>query len=147
MLFDQNEVKIRIPKGIQNGYCFEFKEVGDEYPGNQKGNLIVEIVIEKDKNFIREGANLIHDVKISFVQALTGVKIYLNHLNGRKILIQSRKGEVIKPKTRKCISYLGMPYYENTNIYGDLIIRFEIDLPDYIENKKTKDLTEVIIKF
>ena len=143
VLFELKEVKIRIPKGIRNGYCFEFKEVGDEYPGYENGNLIVEIVIEKNKNFIRERANLIYDLRISFVQALTGVKIILNHLNGRKIMIQSQKGEVIKPKTRKCISYLGMPYYDNPNIYGDLIIRFEVDIPDSIDSKKSKILSEV----
>jgi DnaJ family protein A protein 2 len=66
-------------------------------PDVEAGDIIVEIFIEKHKSFVRKGADLVYRAQISLLQALTGFKFVLTHLDGRKILIQNKENEVIKP--------------------------------------------------
>lgn len=143
VLFISAQFELNIEKGVLDGYCYEYKEVADEYPGYEKGDLIVEILIDKDKSFIRQNENLIFKQKISFLQALTGVQILIDHLNGKKILIKTRKGEVIKPGMKKCVHDMGLPKIENPYRFGNLIIEFEVEFPDRISEIQEKGLNEV----
>ncbi len=47
---------------------------------------------EKHSLFTRKGADLFIERKISLVEALTGFKMELTHLDGRKLLIQTHPG-------------------------------------------------------
>jgi DnaJ-class molecular chaperone len=146
IVFVSDQVEIKIEKGIMDGYCYEFNEFGDEYPGYEKGDLIVQILIEKDKNFIRKNANLIIKHKISIIQALAGPQLLIDHLNGKKVLIKTKKGEVIKPGMRECVEKMGMPHLENPSRYGDLIIEYEVEFPDKISDVQNKGLNQVLIR-
>ena len=80
-----------------------FHGENDEFPGVEAGDIIVEIMIEKHKNFIRKGADLVFTADISLLEALTGFKIVVTHLDERKILIQNKPGEIINPGVLKTI--------------------------------------------
>jgi len=47
--------------------------------------------------FKRKGADLFVERKISLVEALCGVSLELTHLDGRKLLIKTTPGDIIKP--------------------------------------------------
>jgi DnaJ family protein A protein 2 len=46
------------------------------------------------------------------VEALTGIEFVLTHLDGKKIKIKSKPGEVIKPDDIKTVESHGMPYHK-----------------------------------
>ena len=61
------------------------------------GDFIVRLLIEPHKRFERKGADLIFKKKISLYEALTGCAFYIDHLDGKKILVSGAPGEVISP--------------------------------------------------
>lgn len=50
--------------------------------------------------FKRKGADLFIERKISLVEALCGFEMELTHLDGRKLLIKTAPGEIVKPMTQ-----------------------------------------------
>jgi DnaJ family protein A protein 2 len=49
---------------------------------------------------------------ITLVEALTGVDFVITHLDGRKIRIRNKPGEVIKPDDIKTVENHGMPFHK-----------------------------------
>merc|ERR1712151_353537 len=52
---------------------------------------------QEHADFKRKGADLFIERKISLVEALCGFKMELTHLDGRKLLIKTSPGEIVKP--------------------------------------------------
>jgi DnaJ family protein A protein 2 len=68
--------------------------------------------------------------EISLLEALTGVDFVLTHLDGRKIRIKNKAGEVIKPDEIKTVENNGMPYHKQPYKFGNLFVVFKIVFPD-----------------
>ncbi len=64
------------------------------------------------------------DVKLSLIESLGGFKINVNHLNGHKITIESKKNQIIKHKDVLKVPDLGMPIKGETFSHGDLYLNF-----------------------
>lgn len=137
--------EIHLDKGIPDGHRYTFNDEGDEYPEIETGDLYVEVYIEKDQNFIRKGADLVYKLEISLLQALTGLSFVVTHLDGRKILVQSKPGECIKPGVFKTIKELGMPFHNSPYRYGNLYIDCVIDFPPKLSEDQIKILSQVRI--
>lgn len=67
--------------------------------------------------------------KITLLEALTGVDFSITHLDGRKIKIANKPGEIIKPEALKTLENLGMPFHKKVYMFGNLIIQFKIEFP------------------
>jgi len=72
---------------------------------------------------------LVHVKKITLLEALTGVTIELKHLDGKKHIIATAPGEVIKNGELKTVKGLGMPFYKDAMSYGNLYIEFQVQFP------------------
>lgn len=72
--------------------------------------------------------DLYTNVTISMQDALIGFKMDIDHLDGHKVTIQRDK--VTKPGARIRKKGEGMPNYENNNLYGTLLITFDVAFPD-----------------
>jgi DnaJ family protein A protein 2 len=59
------------------------------------GDLYVRIKIEKHKTFVRKGADLFIDKKITLLEALTGMNFDITQLDGTKLKCATMPGEVI----------------------------------------------------
>jgi len=68
--------------------------------------------------------------EITLIEALTGYEFVLTHLDGRKIRIKSKVGEVIKPDDIKTVEGYGMPYHKMAYKFGNLFILFKVKFPD-----------------
>lgn len=80
---------------------------------------------------------------ISLYEALTGVFFTVDHLDGAKIQIATKQGEVISPGTKKQITKKGMPYYKDAMSYGHLYIEFTVDFPKKGEMSNLEQLAKV----
>ena len=117
---------------------------GDEFPGRKTGDLVIEIFLEKHKDFIRKGADLLYECKISLLEALNGVKFAINHLNGKRILIESKPDEIIQHDTLKTIKNFGMPFFNISDKYRNLFIEFKIVLLNKLTEEQKKKLNEIL---
>ena len=57
----------------------------------------------------------------------------LTHLDGRKIRIKNKAGEVIKPDEIKTVEGHGMPYHKQSYKFGNLFIAFKITFPETLK--------------
>jgi DnaJ-class molecular chaperone len=122
-------VEVPIDKGMRNGQQVRLSGEGNHEPGVPPGDLIVEITEKEDEHFERRGQDLIHKHKINLLEALTGYKFALTHLDGRVLVVEGKPGEVIEPGDVRVIPEEGMPQYKNPFVKGRLFIVFEIEFP------------------
>ncbi|MBR5049672.1 MAG: molecular chaperone DnaJ [Erysipelotrichaceae bacterium] len=70
------EVDLNIPAGIQSGQQLRIAGKGNKgYNGGPNGDLYVEIVVDQDKHFLRDGDDILIEVPLSAVDAALGCKI------------------------------------------------------------------------
>ena len=140
----KRKIGVDLDRGVPDGHRYKMACEGDEYPEIETGDLIVEIFLNKHKTFIRKGADLIYKCEISLLEALTGVKFAITHLDGRRILIQSKPGEIIQPQTLKTVEELGMPFFNSPFRFGNLYIDFQIAFPDKLSDEQSTKITEIL---
>jgi DnaJ family protein A protein 2 len=137
-------LEVPIEQGAPNELPVSFSGEGNEIPDAMAGDVIVRLIIEPHKRFERKGADLYVNKKISLYEALTGCAFYIEHLDGKKILIASEPGEVIAPGSKKQISKLGMPFYKDNMSHGNLYIIFDVEFPKSKDLKNLGDLKKVL---
>jgi len=141
---ETKKLDIELEKGVPDGHRYNFGREGDEIPDVEAGDIILEVFLEKNKHFIRKGADLIYKAPITLYQALTGFKMVITHLDGRKILVKNKEGEIIKPGVYKTIKEQGMPCFEKPYMHGHLYLDFDIVFPTKVNEVQIKELSTVL---
>lgn len=80
-------IKVKIPAGIESNKRLRFSGMGE--PGMGKGSpgdAYIEIQVEPDSKFSREGANILFELPITFYEALLGAEIPVETLEGTVLL-------------------------------------------------------------
>ncbi|CAA6666774.1 unnamed protein product [Spirodela intermedia] len=118
------ETKVRevvIERGMKDGQRIVFHGEGDDFPGLLTGNLVFVLQLADHPVFKREFSDLYVELKISLRDALCGFKIALKHLDGRRLLIESYPGDLIKrcrSPSPSGSSYLSAPLSVQLKIYS-----------------------------
>jgi len=94
---DREVLEVMIQKGSPDGHKIKFAEMADEHPDADAGDVIFTLKQQEHPLFKRKGANLYVERKVSLVEALCGFELEITHLDGRKLLIKTSPGEIIKP--------------------------------------------------
>jgi len=90
-------MEVHVQKGSPEGHKVVFREMADEHPDADTGDVIFVLKPEEHPVFKRKGADLFMERKISLVEALCGFTLEVTHLDGRKLLIKTSPGEIVKP--------------------------------------------------
>mmetsp|Transcript_52935 Transcript_52935/g.136737 ORF Transcript_52935/g.136737 Transcript_52935/m.136737 type:complete len:523 (+) Transcript_52935:103-1671(+) len=90
-------LEVHIQKGSPDNHKVTFREMADEHPDADAGDVNFVLKQQEHSVFKRRGADLFIERKISLVDALCGFDIELTHLDGRKLLIKTSPGEIVKP--------------------------------------------------
>ena len=139
-------IKILLDKGAPDGKRYTFEGESDEMPDCEPGDVIIEIKIKKHSLFQRTGADLTYVADISLLEALTGFELLITHLDGRKVLIKSKKGEIIKPGVIKTVKECGMPFFDHPTKFGNLYIKFNIKFPKSLQDSQKSALQQLFPK-
>jgi DnaJ family protein A protein 2 len=137
-----SKIEIEIKKGTKrNPVPIILKGKGNQNGSSTYGDLAVLYTFENDPVYTRKGNDLHRRVDISLRKALLGFKLTLDHIDGKKIVIQS--DQVIQPFSVKKISNLG--FLDNsTNTNGDYFIEFNVVFPEKYNSKQLKALDLVL---
>lgn len=130
---DRVLLDVFIDKGMNNGQRITFAGKGNTVPGSLQGDIVLVIHQKEHDVFQRKGSDLIINKEITLFEALTGPKFVVEHLDGRKVYITGKPGDVITPDTVKQVANEGMPVTGHTQIKGVLFVKFEIKFPDRLE--------------
>merc|ERR1712070_1044553 len=137
--FGPKEVSIEIKRGWREGarLTMSAKDVlkGESCPKALAATEFTFVVVEaKHPRFVRSGDDLIHHAKIPLVRALTGCTLTLGNLDGREVIVGVN--DVISPGYEKVLGGEGMPNYEDPSSYGDLIVRYDVEFPTFVDQRQ-----------
>lgn len=80
-------------------------------------------------HFTRKGADLFYKKTISLIEALIGFSIKLTHLDDKQYTVYTRAGEVVGDHSKKIVRGLGMLFFKNEELRGNLVIEFKVAMP------------------
>ena len=95
----------------------------------EAGDVHVFFEVAEHPEVQRKGDNLLVEKKITLREALCGVNFNHTHLDGRRIVVRTARGQVVAPGALLCVRSEGMPRAANAYINGDLVFRFTIVFP------------------
>merc|ERR1719502_1816445 len=93
----QETLEVHIPKGAPDGHKINFSEKADEIPDGEAGDVVFVLQEQPHPEYKRKGDDLFLERTIALTEALCGFNMELEALDGRKLIITSKPGEVIKP--------------------------------------------------
>ncbi len=136
-----------VPPGSNNGEKFLLRGEGDWLPDcKEEGDLYIILNQLQSKNgIIREGENLVLHKKLHLVESLCGCNFIYRQFDRRHIKI-STHGQIIIPNQVMKIKGEGMKIKDDTNRYGDLIIKFSVMFPEKLSNERKKYIIKVLPK-
>jgi len=94
---DREVLEVHIQKGSPDGHKVTFRDMADEHPDMDTGDVIFVLKQQEHAMFKRRGADLFIERDISLVEALCGFEMEITHLDGRKLIIKTQPGEIVKP--------------------------------------------------
>ena len=139
----EENLEILIEKGTKKGEYIKLSNKGDEMPDNITGDLIIIFDEESSNTLQKQGNNLVYLKKILLSEALAGLEFLFEHPSGKDVVIKSEN--VIKPDSVKVVKSLGFPI-KNSIRSGDLIIKFHVVFPEYLDEKKQELINKLLPK-
>lgn len=131
----KQNIKVKIPAGIDDGSTIRLKERGEAVGQGQRGDLYVHIRVKAHKKFTREGDLILSDEHISMVDAALGTEIDVKTVDGTvrmKVPAGTQSGTDFK------LSGHGVPHLRSDS-RGAHIVQVIVDIPTKL-SKKQKEL-------
>lgn len=128
-------LKYNVKVGSKDEDNVVFREKGNQDLNGDREDIVIVLRLENNTDFKIKGSHLIYVKTIPLSNALSGLKLNIEHVNGNKLHINEKS--VIKPGSFHKIIGKGMPI--TNDVYGDLFIIYNIKFPEAIsdECKKT----------
>jgi len=130
VLKKQEELRISVPAGVEDGEMIRMPGQGEAAAGAASGDLYVKLHVLRDKQFSRDGNNLVMVLPIKLTDALLGRSYTLETLDGSEAITIPQgitHGEMIRVRGR------GVPHGRGSR--GDLLVRIDIELPKKLSKK------------
>ena len=130
-------VTLELTKSIKTGSKIVVNDGGDEVIGTEQvGDLIFDITVEDHPIFTRQNNELLIKKHILLTEALCGSEFIVEHMDGRKLLIETDK--IIVPNMKQRIVGEGM---DSNN---DLIVEFDIVFPKSLSEQRKEYLMKIL---
>ena len=128
--------KVTVPAGIDNGQSFRVRDKGNVGSnGGPNGDLLVTVLVRKHELFVRDGANVLCEMPISFTQAALGASIEVPTLDGK---VRYSIPEGTQTGTTFRLRGKGIPYV-GYKTRGDQFVTVVVETPSKL-NAKQKEL-------
>lgn len=131
------EIRVKIPAGIENGEMIRMTGEGEAIKGGQSGDLYIKIYVKKHKTFQRQGNDLVMLLDVKLSDALLGATYDIHTLDGLssiKIPEGTNTGDILQIKNK------GVPSGKGNR--GDILIHLKVIIP----KKLTKSAKELATK-
>jgi DnaJ family protein B protein 4 len=133
---EKENIYVKFPQGIDNNEMILLKEKGHNFNTTQQGDVKIIFNVKNNTPFVRNGVDLIYNKTISLKEALTGLDMNIDHINGKKYKVDTASNFcIINNNSNTSLPNLGMT---RENITGKLIINFKVEFPKTIttENRE-----------
>lgn len=135
----EDKIKVKIPAGINSGDTVRFHGKGEAVGHDgEAGDLFVNFRVKPDKEFSRDGSDVLSTIHIPFSLASLGDKIEVNTIDGLvklKIPAGTQPGTIFRIKGRGAFRLRG-------GGRGDQLVTVKIDIPKSLNRKQKKILED-----
>lgn len=134
-------LKVSIPAGIDHGQSIRVPGQGGQGArGGPNGHLYVEVEVQDDPRFIRDGTDLYHEMPLNFTEAALGAKKLVSLLDDSEKEISLPAGTQHGDELR--IKGAGMPRVDGRG-KGDVIVVAKIMVPKKLSPRAKELLLEL----
>lgn len=128
------KVRITVPAGIANGQIIKLKGHGGQgVNGGPNGDIYITFVIAEDPRYKRVGNDLLSTEEIDLYTAVLGGEVTVQTM-GSTLNLKVKPGTQQGAKVR--LKGKGFPVYKKDGEFGDLIITYNVKLPDSLSEKE-----------
>lgn len=130
---DGRRLQVKIPQGARTGT--KVRVSGEGAPGirGESGDLYLNVTVQDDARFNRDGDDLYLDTAIDLYTAVLGGQVDVPTMTGTvtlKVAPGTQPGQLIR------LSGKGMPRLREPNSYGDLYVRIHVDVPRNLSERE-----------
>ncbi len=132
----EEEIHAVIPSGIQDGEMIRMPGKGEVARGSSPGDLYIKIHVKQERDFTRDGVNILTTLPIKLSDALLGGEYRIRTLDGEETITITPgilHGDMLRVKGK------GVPHGRGSR--GDLLVRIAIDIPKKL-SKEARALVE-----
>lgn len=133
-------INVKIPPGVYDGTGIRLSGLGDDsIPNVPRGDIILNVHIINDTQFIRQNDDLIKQVEISMWDAVLGTLLNIDTIDKKTLEVTvtpgMQHGQILG------ISDAGMPKMNEPKMRGRLLIQISVKIPTLLTDEQ-KDLIE-----
>ncbi len=137
----RKKIQVSIPAGIDNGQSVRIRDKGEPGThGGPRGDLLVEVVVDRHPIFQRQDMNIFSTVPISYAIAALGGEILIDTVDG-KVVYDVKAGT--QTDTRVRLRGKGVPSLRNKEVRGDHYVTLVVQVPE----KLSSEAKELLRKF
>lgn len=129
----KKKIQVSVPAGIDNGQSIRIRDKGEPGTnGGPRGDLLVEVVVQRHPIFQRQDYNIFSTVPVSFPVAALGGEIMIDTVDG-KVIYDVKPGTQTDTKVR--LKGKGVPTLRNKEIRGDHYVTLVLQVPDKLSHE------------
>ncbi len=137
----KKKIEVTIPAGIDDGQSIRIRGKGEPgVNGGPRGDLLVEVRVASNPNFIRQDMDIFSNVEISFAQAALGGDMRIKTVDG-EVIYTVRAGT--QSGTRVRLKGKGVPSVHNKDVRGDHYVTLTVKTPTHL----SEDAKEALRRF
>lgn len=128
----RTKIEVSIPAGIDNGQSIRYQGKGEPgVNGGPRGDLLVEVMVQRHPVFQRQDYNIFSTVPISFAVAALGGEILIDTVDGR-VAYNVKAGT--QTDTRVRLKGKGVPSRRNKDMRGDHYVTLVVQVPEHLSH-------------
>lgn len=137
----RKKIQVSVPAGIDAGQSIRIRDKGEPGTnGGPRGDLLVEVLVQRHPIFQRQDYNIFSTVPISFAVAALGGEILIDTIDGR-VAYDVKAGTQTDTKVR--LKGKGVPTLRNKEVRGDHYVTLVVQTP----TKLSAEAKELLRKF
>jgi molecular chaperone DnaJ len=116
-------IEFSVPTDLVTGQNYTFRGFGDEIGDGEPGDLTVQMVILRHKDFVTHGLDLVYEPDVSVLDMIMGIKLFVPYF-GSELVFKIPQGTDVNKVLR--LPGKGM---RGRNDVGDLLIKPKVKMP------------------
>ena len=137
---NERELEVEVPPGVSSENFLTLRGQGNVGPrGGVRGDVVVLLEVQEDPRFVRDGADLIHELPVTFAQAALGDEVEVPTVDGAarvEIPAGIQSGELLR------LRGLGLPELDGRS-QGDQLVRVVVWTPSRLTEEQERLLREL----
>jgi len=134
---DGDTVRLKIPKGVRDGFKIRLRGRGQPGPSGERGDLYVTFNVKPHPRFRRDGDDLHTSLTVSAFEAILGTSKSLTTAYGKRIKLNIPAGT--QPGKKLRLKGQGVETNKGT---GDLFVEVDIKMPENLTADQQRILEE-----